>query len=86
MKVSDFELGRCVKVVWKDSSVVEGWVYDLNDPEWKLKRIITVGFVCKVDQDSLTLSSSSSTTGGVLSPLKIPLCCIEVAASIELCA
>jgi hypothetical protein len=80
----DFELGQCVKVVWKDSSVVDGWIYDLDKPEWQLKRITMIGFVCKVAPDSLTLTSSSTNAGGFLSPLKIPLCCIEQAATIEL--
>jgi hypothetical protein len=84
MTEDDFELDQCVKVVWKDSSMLDGWIYDLDEPEWHLKRITTVGFVCRVDQESLTLTSSSTKTGGFMSPLKIPLCCIEQAATIEL--
>lgn len=84
MTEHDLELDQCVKIVWADSSTQSGWIYDLDEPEWPLKRITTVGFVCKLDQESLTLTSSSTSTGGFLSPVKIPLCCIEQAATIEL--
>jgi hypothetical protein len=84
MTENNFELDQCVKVVWTDSSTIDGWIYDLDKPDWQLKRITTVGFVCKTTPDSLTLTSSTTNTGGFLSPLKIPLCCIEQTTTIML--
>jgi hypothetical protein len=84
MTEREFELEQCVKVIWKDSSMIDGWIYNLDELDWQLKRITTVGFVCKITEDSLTLTSSSTTTGGIMSPLKIPLCCIEHAVAIKL--
>ena len=76
------EKGQTISLVWFDSSCLHGWVYD--DIVAQPKQIESVGFVVSVDEDAIALTSARSDSGGVISPLIIPLSCIQSYKIIEL--
>jgi len=60
----------------------EGWVYD--DLVALAKEIETIGFVCDARNDAVLIAGSRSQTGGVISPLSIPIGCIVEYKLIEI--
>ncbi len=67
--------GQTIYLVWFDSANLHGWVYD--DLVVQPKVIESVGFVVSVDDDAIAITSGRSDSGGVISPLIIPTCCIQ---------
>lgn len=75
------EKNVCALVKWLDSSTVSGWIAE--DYEALPKEIVSFGMVHRMTEDAVILISSKSNTGGILSPLIIPLCCITAIETFE---
>jgi hypothetical protein len=76
------EKGKCIYLRWVDSAAGHhGWVYDDLKPV--IKEVETVAFVVAVNKRGVLLTSTRSGTGGVISPLSIPLGCILEVKHIE---
>jgi hypothetical protein len=75
MVTLEVEKGQTIYLVWLDSSNQHGWVYDTVVPQAKV--IESVGFVVAQSDEAITITSGRSDSGGVVSPLNIPICCIR---------
>ena len=77
------EKGQCVYFTWLDSSTVgNGWVYD--ELKAHPKEIESVGFVCDLTPSAVMIAGTRSASGGVVTPLTIPIGAIQVYKIIEL--
>ena len=82
MILQNVEEGQLIHLFWLDSASLAGWHYDNLEPEPKV--IETTGFVVSIGEDAIAITSSRSPTGGVVSPLIIPTCCIREYKIVEL--
>lgn len=82
MVLNNIERGQGIHLFWLDSCVGSGWVYD--DLEAHPKEIESLGFVCDVTPDAVMITSTRSSSGGVVSPLTIPAGCIHKYSLLEL--
>jgi hypothetical protein len=73
--------GQCVHVIWLDSSLQPGWVYEDRIPV--PKEIESVGFICGIAPEAVQITCTRSKSGGVIAPLTIPICCIRDIRTIE---
>ena len=63
-----------MRIVWLDSCYkATGWVYEDEDLKANPKEIESVGYVCDITDKGVMITSTRSGTGGVVSPLVIPL-------------
>lgn len=70
------ETGQAIRLTWLDSSSLGGgWVYD--ELQAHPKEIESIGFVCDVNDTAIMITSTRSPSGGVVSPLTIPIGCIQ---------
>lgn len=75
-------LDRLVVVRWVDSAFLGGWRSGSRTP-YKVGEVSSVGFVVEDVPEQLTLTTSVSDEGAVLSPLTIPRGCIEEVAELD---
>ena len=81
------EKGQGVHVIWLDSSSLgRGWIYEdeIGTHGIKPKVIESLGFAYDLTDQALALTSTRSKSGGIISPVIIPLCCIQDYSIIEL--
>ena len=76
MILTNVERGQLLKIVWWDSSNLNGWVY-AEDLVAKPKEIKSVGYVVDFNDDAVMITPGTSESGGVITPLTIPTCCIQ---------
>ena len=67
-----------VKLIWKDSTRLENWMYasDLEQPV-VLKDIATIGFVVHNTPEYVTITHTAMENGSVLGLLAIPWGCVS---------
>ena len=79
-----FEKGQVVYVKWLDSALKGiGWVHESDGLTAAAKEIETVGYVIDVAKDSVLIAGSRSSSGGVITPISIPLGCLISVKCIE---
>lgn len=71
---------KVVAITWLDSHHSAGWQVDFKKNEDLV--IKSVGFIHHEDSASITITTSRSGNGNVLSPLTIPKCCIVESSSL----
>ena len=81
--IEDAREGQAALIMWVDSSMRPGWLYG-KEVDAEVKKIESIGFVCAVSPEALTITCSHSDTGGVVSPVTIPKCCILECRLIDL--
>ena len=71
MTISKKFLGKLVRIVWLDSIVDGGWVYD----DWRphIPSIVSYGTVMYLDEKLLTFASTIGKKGGMFNPVTIPV-------------
>lgn len=73
---------KCLHITWLDSSLQPRWVYD--DGPWLPKKIESVGFLCGMTPESVTITCGHAASGGKIAPLTIPNGCILMIHRVEL--
>ena len=83
MPTPTFEKDQCIHIHWLDSTNISGgWIYE--DLTAHAKSIETIGFVIDANDKAVMISSTRSSSGGIVNPITIPIGCIQGYTILEL--
>lgn len=71
MKPEKYDRGTALRVFWVDSTQSEGWRYEENPPV-HIEEVLTLGFVANTSAMGISLTTTMSDNGGILSLVTIP--------------
>lgn len=71
MRPEKYSKGTALRVFWVDSTQSEGWRYEENPPV-HIEEVVTLGFVANTSNMGLSLTTTISDAGGILSLVMIP--------------
>jgi hypothetical protein len=71
MKPQMYPRGKALRVFWVDSTQSGGWRYGENHSV-VIENIATLGWITETDEDGLSMTSTLSRHGGVLTVVSIP--------------
>lgn len=71
MRPEKYDRGTALRVFWVDSAQSSGWRYEENPPV-HIEEVVTLGFVANTSDKGISLTTSMSDNGGILSMVMIP--------------